>query len=369
MNNLKKLFLLILLSGFSANLSVFSMNSSSEEEGEKQGNKRKHEPTEQVSEQEEKRNKVDQEENCPICFVPLQKKEQQQLISLHPEETIQHIFHEECLKSWMKTSRTCPLCRIEIPNEIFPNIQPNAPEEQIGEEIVIEDEAVRNLFEASFNGDNQMLQTLLETPNFDVNISILNRTTPLYIAAQQGHIQVVHELLNHGANVNITNSFEETPLITASRYGHIQVVKELLTRDASVNITNSHGETSLSLAVQNGNIETAQELLKSGANANIGDHGLTPLWWAAYLGNPEIVQSLLYYNASVNDIEINTNTTALSIAAINGHLQIVQLLLDYRNNINHQNVIIRQQDLEIENLNPEIREILQKKFEEQQSHN
>jgi ankyrin repeat protein len=48
--------------------------------------------------------------------------------------------------------------------------------------------------------------------------------TPLYVASQEGRVEVVRELLNHIANVNMANKDGFTPLYVASQEGHVDVV-------------------------------------------------------------------------------------------------------------------------------------------------
>ena len=46
--------------------------------------------------------------------------------------------------------------------------------------------------------------------------------TPLHIAAQQGHVEIVEVLIEHGACVDTLNDSERTPLHTAADYGFIK---------------------------------------------------------------------------------------------------------------------------------------------------
>jgi len=68
--------------------------------------------------------------------------------------------------------------------------------------------------------------------------------TPLCIAAGKGHVQVVHELLNHGASVDSADHYGWTPLPVAAA-GNIQVVQELLNHGASVDFADHYSWTPL----------------------------------------------------------------------------------------------------------------------------
>ena len=58
--------------------------------------------------------------------------------------------------------------------------------------------------------------------------------TPLYIAALNGHVEVVRELLKHGAKVESANKYDWTPLKSAAGIGHMDVVRELKKYGASL---------------------------------------------------------------------------------------------------------------------------------------
>ena len=47
----------------------------------------------------------------------------------------------------------------------------------------------------------------------------------LYLAVQDGTVEVVEELLNHGANVNTANKNGVTPLYIAVQEGTVEVKK------------------------------------------------------------------------------------------------------------------------------------------------
>ncbi|KPP71406.1 hypothetical protein Z043_109695 [Scleropages formosus] len=62
----------------------------------------------------------------------------------------------------------------------------------------------------------------------------LNGQTPLMLAAEQGSLEIVQELIRRGANVNLDDVDCWTALISASKEGHVEVVKELLENGAYI---------------------------------------------------------------------------------------------------------------------------------------
>jgi len=67
-----------------------------------------------------------------------------------------------------------------------------------------------------------------------VNYSIRIGYTPLYIAAQKGHLDVVKTLIEHGARVDAATTDGATPLYIACQNGQIEVVKYLIEKGANV---------------------------------------------------------------------------------------------------------------------------------------
>ncbi|KAI9806739.1 MAG: hypothetical protein M1825_006196 [Sarcosagium campestre] len=62
--------------------------------------------------------------------------------------------------------------------------------------------------------------------------SVMTMQTPLLIAAELGHINIVEVLLDHGAQIQVKGGW--TALHSAAHSGHVQVVKLLLDRGAAI---------------------------------------------------------------------------------------------------------------------------------------
>jgi ankyrin repeat protein len=101
----------------------------------------------------------------------------------------------------------------------------------------------------------------------------LNRETALYYACRQGDLQVVEELVNHGAEVNTKTMFDRTPLEYAVAADSAPVVQYLLKRGAKLSGKDGLGFTELTLAVVAGRVDIVKLLLKAGADVNARDSG------------------------------------------------------------------------------------------------
>ena len=107
---------------------------------------------------------------------------------------------------------------------------------------------------------NQVKQ-ILET-NVDLNKTDKRGFTPLYVASDEGYVEVVRLLLDRGADVNKTDKYGYTPLHVASFMGYVEVVRLLLDRGADVNKTSKFGRTPLIVAKMFGHSEVVEMLME-----------------------------------------------------------------------------------------------------------
>ena len=90
--------------------------------------------------------------------------------------------------------------------------------------------------------------------------------TPLQVASQCGHSEIVHVLLEHGADVNAKKEDDWTALHLASYLDYFDVVEALLKRGANLHERDDQGRTPFQLAVMFGHQEVTQLLSAHGAH-------------------------------------------------------------------------------------------------------
>eukprot|EP00092_Neocalanus_flemingeri_P024493 GFUD01026561.1.p1 GENE.GFUD01026561.1~~GFUD01026561.1.p1 ORF type:complete len:899 (-),score=198.15 GFUD01026561.1:15-2711(-) len=97
--------------------------------------------------------------------------------------------------------------------------------------------------------------------------------TPIYLASQNGNLEMVHELIVAGADVNCRlRKIGVTPLFVAAERGHHDVVKLLLEHNATPHARNWNGVTALGVSAMANRINIVQELLIAGAEVNSRDN-------------------------------------------------------------------------------------------------
>ena len=111
-----------------------------------------------------------------------------------------------------------------------------------------------------------------------------NGWSPLHWAARDGHVGVIHYLIEAGADVEIEGRFHSnwTPLLHAIHMRQEEAARALMEKGANVNFRTPGGLTALIMAAGYGQTELVVDLLDEGADpyAKAGD-GTNALWAAA----------------------------------------------------------------------------------------
>ncbi|KAM6915339.1 kinase D-interacting substrate of 220 kDa B-like isoform 3-T3 [Xenentodon cancila] len=188
--------------------------------------------------------------------------------------------------------------------------------------------AIQNLF--SYVEEENLAALRVHLDRFkEVDGRSDNGQTPLMLAAEQGSLEIVQELIRRGANVNLDDVDCWSALISAAKEGHLEVVKELLENSAYIEHRDMGGWTALMWAAYKGRVEVTKLLLEHGANPNTTgqQYSVYPIIWAAGRGHAEIVKLLQQNGAKVNCSD-KYGTTPLIWAARKGHLDCVMHLLE-----------------------------------------
>lgn len=94
----------------------------------------------------------------------------------------------------------------------------------------------------------------------------------LHIVVKRGDQTYLRYLLQKGADPNLRDGEGRTPLALAVNGGHAELVPVLIAGKANVNLGNGSGETPLILAVQRRDVATARALLAAGADPDQTDN-------------------------------------------------------------------------------------------------
>ncbi len=217
------------------------------------------------------------------------------------------------------------------PNVVKANIKDN-----VNQSLTIR--GATALFIAAKNGHLELVRYLVKHKANVNQARTDDGLTALFMAAQNGHLQVVKFLVEHGANVNQACTDDgSTALYIAAQEGHLEVVKFLVEHGANVNQARTDNSvTALYIAAQQGHLQVVKFLVEHGATVNqvCTYNGITPLISAAQNGHLQVVKFLVEHGANVNQARTNNGATALYIAVQNGHLQMVKFLVEHGANVN-----------------------------------
>ena len=133
----------------------------------------------------------------------------------------------------------------------------------------------------------------------------------------------------------VINDSGETPLILAAREGNLKNVKDLIANGAQLNQSNDDEKhTPIHDAAAFNHLDVVQYLVEAGADMEREDYyGSTPLLRAAQQGHANVVAFLLDKHAK----ESSYGETAMLQASSNGHLNVVQLLVERGSDPNETN--------------------------------
>lgn len=120
------------------------------------------------------------------------------------------------------------------------------------------------------DGRYEEAKALIPTTKENINFQDYTSTTPLQYAVITDRLDIVKDLVEHGADVNYLHedpksSIPMTPLMLAAEAGKLENVKYLIEKGAKLETENPIGLTAVSFAGLNGHTNVAHYLLDKGA--------------------------------------------------------------------------------------------------------
>lgn len=221
---------------------------------------------------------------------------------------------------------------------------------------------------AASSGHLEVVQLLLES-GANKNKQNEEGNTALILASANTRLDVVNELLAAKAKTEIRNESKNTAMHFASYFGHDAVVGALIDAKAFKNTRNGRDETPMIIAINErrnavvkrlgeadvrweqpkdnenrvlismagrGETEIVRFLLKERANPKAVERGVTALFAAAKVAEPELLRLLVEAGAEV-DWKNTNGVTPLITAAYYGNCAGVEYLIEAGADVNHQN--------------------------------
>lgn len=176
----------------------------------------------------------------------------------------------------------------------------------------------------------------------DINQRDSRGNSVLYYVIDKGDIEMMKELINIGADINLKCSFDESAIDRAIFKGNMEILETLLENDnLLLNKTNILGKTPLisMINADNYTIEEKETIIETfiekGTNINMvcSKDGNSPLLYAYQAGYLSIVELLIYNGADIN-IKNNEGNSLLVYAIKNNDFPLVKYLTENGADVN-----------------------------------
>ncbi|MGH1358237.1 MAG: ankyrin repeat domain-containing protein [Burkholderiaceae bacterium] len=140
------------------------------------------------------------------------------------------------------------------------------------------------------------VRELLASPKLKIDAVNARGETALMMAALIGQSESVGLLIEKGAQINREGW---TPLHYAATNGHLTVIKQLIEAGADKNALSPNGTTPMMMAIRRGNLTAYQSLLVAGADPTVkNQRGLSAIDYLERSGESERAQLLREYAKS-----------------------------------------------------------------------
>lgn len=183
---------------------------------------------------------------------------------------------------------------------------------------------------AARHGHLRLLAWLLEELALDVEAANGDYKRPLHEAASMGHGECVSYLLARGASVDPLKRADWTPLMMACTRRNLEVIKDLVEHGADPLLKNKDGWNCFHVASREGHGEVLRYLLAASPSSWDTESATrrTPLHTAAMHGRRDAVELLLEWCQYKPDSRDSCGVTPFMDALQNGHVDVARLLLE-----------------------------------------
>ncbi|KAK6518427.1 hypothetical protein TWF506_005582 [Arthrobotrys conoides] len=195
------------------------------------------------------------------------------------------------------------------------------------------------LHECARHGRHEILKFLIDA-GAAPKVDTLDRSigmSPLYLAVEQGHPEIVSALIKYGADVNLeTAEGLWTPLHESVKKGYMEITEMLLTAGADPNAASDDGITCFHCCWRTGSTSLASLLLSHGADINAKRKDqFTALHYASFEGRREFAEFLVTNGANMED-ETREGYSPLQLTMMRNHSGIAEMLIKNGADVNHR---------------------------------
>jgi ankyrin repeat protein len=154
--------------------------------------------------------------------------------------------------------------------------------------------------------------------------------TPLYASAQHNQLSTAQLLMTSGADVNLADKDGNTPLHVASTQGFTSMCALLCEHGACSNAQNHEGDSPVLMATKDGHDDTIRLLVQThGADPNTPDHeGYTPVFVAAQEGHDSTIRLLVAGLGADPAVQTSTGATPMDAALQQGNTSALAVLTE-----------------------------------------
>ncbi|XP_067661916.1 putative ankyrin repeat protein RF_0381 [Haliotis asinina] len=189
---------------------------------------------------------------------------------------------------------------------------------------------INMLLSACREGDVEVVKFVLSQNIVDVDSRGHRKKTPVLLAAEYGHKEVVELLVENGADLSLAYASGSNSLHVACSRGRLKVVKYIISQNiVDINCRGLGKKTAAMFAAACGHKEVVELLFENGADLSLAcGTGSNILHSACSRGRLEVVKYIL----SQNIVDINSRggskKTPAMTAAQYGHKEVVELLVE-----------------------------------------